>query len=327
MEWYIILLLAAAAIAVFVICLSVIAALVAGTIVTKPGGINHLSFEQVRRIQTELGHVDYDAYDRMEKERFVIHRDDGVEIACEFISSQMPSKAENPKKCLIYAHGFSQNRLIAVLFLPVFLAMGYSVLIYDQRGFGESGGVCSLSYFEKHDLVAIVAWVRARMGADTWIGLQGESMGAITILEALDNLQDIAFAIPDSSCACVYSGFSGLTHLPAFPILSIVNLIVKLRHKFVLKEIRPIDKVKRAQLPILFLHGTADKKIVQSECPKLFAAAQHPLSRMELFEGSDHCMGHANETERYERIVKEFVQAAEAAYSPKESITAGSITE
>jgi len=324
MAWYLILLLAIAGIAAFIVLVSLIIAWVASHIITSPKGINRLTFERAREIQSGLGGVDFDAYDKMDKEPFAITRngpkghrgrEDGVRLACEFIPA--PAPVGKPAKCLIRVHGFSQNRMISVRFLPVFQAMGYSTVIYDQRGFGESGGFCSLGYYEKHDLAAIVAWVRQRLGPDTVIGLHGESLGAITILESLDVLDDIAFAVPDSSCASAYSAVTALTRLPAFPVLSIVNLWFRLRCGFGLKEIRPIDKVAASDVPLLFLHGTKDRQLVCTESEKLFAAAKNPLSRMELFEGSGHCMMHAEHTERYERLVREFVQSAEARAAEK----------
>jgi len=200
-----------------------------------------------------------------------------------------------------------------VCFIPPFREMGYSILTFDQRGFGESGGFCSLGHFEKHDLAALVGWVRERLGRDTVIGLHGESMGAITVMEALGLLDNIAFAVPDSGCTSVYSAFSALTHLPAFPVMSIVNLVTRLRFGVSVKEIRPIDKVAASDVPILFLHGAKDGQILVSECPKLLAAAKNPLSRMEIFENSGHCMGGFDEPERYGQIVREFVQSAERA--------------
>jgi len=309
MAWYWILLLVIAGITALIILVSLVIAIVAAHIVTKPKGINRLTVEWSREIQTGLGSVDYDAYDQMEKEPFTITRGD-VDIACEFIPALTP--ANKPAKCLIRVHGFSQNRMISVRFLPVFRAMGYSTVIYDQRGFGESGGVCTLGHNEKHDLAAIVKWVRARLGPDTLIGLHGESLGAITILEALDVLDDIAFAVPDSGCASAYSAIQTLTHLPPFPILSIVNLWFKLRYGFALKDVRPIDKVAASDVPLLFLHGKNDGQLPYTESEKLFAAAKNPLSRLELFEGSGHCMMHAEHTERYERLVRDFVESAEA---------------
>jgi len=322
MAWHGIILLAAAGIAALIFLVSFIIALVAAHIITKPKGINRLTFGQARQIQSGLGGVDYEAYDQMQKEAFTLCREDGVKLACEFIPAPAQPKPGKPAKCLIRVHGFSQNRMISVRFLPVFRAMGYSSVIYDQRGFGDSSGFCSLGHYEKHDLAAIAGWARARLGEDTIIGLHGESLGAITILEALDTLDNIAFAVPDSSCTSVYSMFTKITRLPAFPVLSTVNLWVRLRYRASLKHIRPIDKVAATDIPLLFLHGTEDWQIKASESRELFAAAKHPLSRLETFEGSGHCMGHADETERYEQIITDFVHRAEKAHmaEPREAV-------
>jgi len=322
MEWYFILLLVIAGIAALFLLIGFIAALAASNIIIKPKGINRLSFEQVRSIQTKLG-GDFEAYDHAEKEPFTIDRGNGITLACEFLPAPELPEPGQPHKCLIRVHGFSQNRLISARFVPLAQAMGYSMLVYDQRGFGESTGFCSFGHHEKNDLVALVKWVRARLGEDCIIGLHGESMGAITILEALDGLDGIAYAIADSSCASVYSLVKTLTHLPAFPILSIVNLWMNLRYRISLKGIRPVDKVSRSNIPVLFFHGTADKQIPFAECPKLFTAANNPLSRMAAFEGAEHCMGHALEKERYEAIARDFVKQAEAALHSPTKTTAG----
>jgi len=322
MAWTFILLLAIAGLAALIVLISLIIALVAAHIVTKPKGINRLTVEWSREIQTGLGSVDYDAYDQMEKEPFTITRDDGVQLACEFHPA-LKAFVGQQQKCLIRVHGFSQNRMISVRFLPVFRAMGYATVIYDQRGFGESGGHCTLGHNEKHDLAAIVDWVRARLGPDTIIGLHGESLGAITILEALDVLDGIAFAIPDSGCASAYSAIKTLTHLPPFPILSIVNLWFRLRCGFALKDVRPIDKVAASDVPLLFLHGKNDGQLPYTESEKLFAAAKNPLSRLELFEGSGHCMMHAEHTERYEQIIREFTLDAEKLAVEKLAVKRG----
>ena len=317
MSWYWIVLLAAAGAAAFVIVVGLVIALVASHIITKPKGINRLTVEWAREIQTGLGGVDFDAYDRMEKEPFTIRCDDGVELACEFIPALSPPPPGKPQKCLIRVHGFSQNRMISVRFIPVFRAMGYSVVLYDQRGFGDSTGFCSLGHFEKHDLAAIADWVRERLGEDTVIGLHGESLGAITILEALGIVPGIAFAIPDSCSTTVFSIFKAVTHLPAFPFLSGINLWARLHHGADLRDVRPIDRVANSDVPILFIHGTKDWPMPYTESEKLYAAAKNPLSRLELFEGVWHTGAHMMEPERYVNAVHDFVLAAEKEYFTK----------
>lgn len=73
-----------------------------------------------------------------------------------------------------------------VRYLPMFQALGYAAVIYDQRCFGQSTGpMCPLGYLEKRGLSVVISWVKQRMGEGTLIGVHGEPLGAITALEAL----------------------------------------------------------------------------------------------------------------------------------------------
>ena len=269
------------------------------------------SHDAMRRANIGMGGVDFEAFDSYEKEAFTLHRD-GADISCEFFPVQNPGPG--PAKCLIRAHGFGVNKITSVRYVQILRELGYSAVIYDQRSFGGSTGICSLGYYEKFDLAAIAAWVRERLGRDTIIGLHGESMGAITILEALYIVPGIAFAIPDSGATSVYGLFTALTRLPPFPFLSGINLWARLRYGADLRDVRPIDRVAKTDVPILFMHGTNDRPIPYTQAEKLFAAAKNPLSRLELFEGVWHTGAHMEEPERYVKLVTDFVRAAEEAY-------------
>ena len=312
MEWYWILLLVLAGIVALFLLVGYGVAIGAALIITKLKGSKiRPNYEQMRAINIKMGHVDFDAYDQMEKEAFTLHRD-GAELACEFIPAPSAPPGQ-PAKCLIRVHGFGVNKITSVRYVQILRKLGYAAVIYDQRSFGNSSGVCSLGYYERQDLVAITDWVRQRLGEDTIIGLHGESLGAITILEGLGIIPDIAFAISDSCSTSVYNNFTAITHLPAFPFLSTLNLLAKLIYKFDLTAVRPIDRVAESDVPILFIHGTKDKPMPYTESEKLFAVAKNPLSHLEIFEGVWHTGGHMVETERYEKLVLDFVRAAEEA--------------
>lgn len=285
-------------------------ALVVTLIVTHPVKKARPGYQEIKELNIKLGHVDYDAYDQMEKEIFKLPSS-GAEINCVLIPASEPPCPGRPAKCLITAHGFGLNLMTSVRYISVFREMGYAVLIYDQRSFGESSGTCSLGYFERQDMAALAAWARRRLGEDTIIGLHGESLGAITTLEALGLVEDVAFAVSDSGPTSFYAIYRAGTHLPVFPFLSALNQWAKLRYGVDVREVRPIDKVAETEVPILFIHGTLDKPIPYRESEKLFAAAKNPLSRLELFEGVWHTGAHMLEPERYERVVREFVRAAE----------------
>ena len=90
-----------------------------------------------------------------------------------------------------------------------------------------------------------------------------------------------------------------------------MNALSKLFYRTDMLDIRPIDRVKAADVPILFICGTNDRPTPHTESEKLFAAAKHPLSRLELFEGAWHTGAYAHGKERYEQVVREFIQAVE----------------
>jgi len=90
-----------------------------------------------------------------------------------------------------------------------------------------------------------------------------------------------------------------------------LNALSKLFYRTDMLDIRPIDRVKAADVPILFICGTNDRPTPHTESEKLFAAAKHPLSRLELFEGAWHTGAYAHGKERYEQVVREFIQAVE----------------
>jgi len=307
-------LLIVAYVAAFLVLALFIAGVVVTLVITK---LKHPkirpSHAWMRQANINMGGVDFEAYDQYVKEPFTIQARE-AELSCEFIPAPDGAASTGPTKCLIRAHGFGVNKITSLRYVQIMRELGYAAVIYDQRSFGESTGVCSLGFYERQDLAAIAAWVRQRLGKDTAIGLHGESLGAITILEALELVPDIAFAISDSCSTTVYNTYKAVTRLPAFPFLSGINLWAKLRHGADLRDVRPVDRVANSNVPILFMHGTKDWPMPYKESEKLYAVAKNPLSRLELFEGVWHTGAHMMEPERYVKAVREFVLAAEKEY-------------
>jgi len=306
MEWYIIVLLAIAGMAALYFLAGFAASLALGFVLKKPmGRLVRPNYGQIRELCKDF---DYSVYDAMEKEEFTIHHM-GAELKCVFVPAP---KTTGQAKCVISAHGFGLNLMFSARYVPMFHAMGYAAVIYDSRGLGRSTGASSLGYFEKHDMKATADWARQRLGQDAIIGVHGESLGAITSLETLGVDDNIAFAISDCCSTSARKTFSHIMHLPAFPFFSFLNLLSRLFYKADMNEVRPIERVKTANVPILFMHSTGDKPMPYRESEKLFAAASNPLSRLELFD-SYHTGAYATEKQRYEQVAGEFIQAVEDA--------------
>ena len=195
--------------------------------------------------------------------------------------------------------------------------LGHNVLIVEQRGQGASKGhVMTYGVKEKYDVLSWIDYVNTRFGTNTELYLYGVSMGAATVLMAcgLELPANVKAVIAD----CPYA-------LPAEIIKKVTDEDMKLSFKlfkpliyaaaFIWGGFNLGDRlsdcrqaVKKSKLPILIIHGEADK-FVPCWMSRTIAEANPELIRYESFPGADHGISYMVDTERYEKIVKEFLKA------------------
>lgn len=97
--------------------------------------------------------------------------------------------AEAPGPVIMVLHGGGSNRLASLSHARILHQAGYGVLVYDQRGLGESGGDRpSLGLHDQRDIPHLIDWLAARPDVDaSRIGGVGLSLGAqILIMAAPD---------------------------------------------------------------------------------------------------------------------------------------------
>ena len=107
---------------------------------------------------------------------------------------------------VIYMHGNASARVEVLPQLTCLLALGVAVFAFDFAGSGKSDGDhVSLGYYEREDLMCVVAHLRATDVVST-IALWGRSMGAgeSEIVRFDDEkLKDISFThVAINSCSC-----------------------------------------------------------------------------------------------------------------------------
>ena len=141
--------------------------------------------------------------------------------------------------------------------------------------------------------------------------LGGVSMGAATVLMAAgDPLPDfVKGVLADCGFTSPYEmlfevGRKSL-HMREHPDMDYVNLIVKLRAHFGIREYSTLEAVKKTSLPILFVHGLADDFV---PCHMTRQAYEACTSRKELLlvEGAGHVRSFFHDNENYRRRVETF---------------------
>ena len=143
---------------------------------------------------------------------------------------------------------------------------GYNVLAMDLRGHGKSkGNYIGMGYHDAKDLIKWLEYIISK-DKEAEILIHGVSMGAATVMIAssLDNLpQNVKVIIEDCGYTTALEQFKyqlkKLFNMPSFPILNIANLMVKIKSGYFLNDASPIEAVKEAKVPIMFIHGDDDK--------------------------------------------------------------------
>ena len=247
--------------------------------------------------------ANYREYEKWETERFLCDNE-GVKIPAEY------HPVENARGCVILAHGFGQNRYAAVPYAEIFRKLGFDTVLFDERCFGESmaanGGFGEL---EATDIAALIRWVKERCGKETKIVLHGVSMGAMASMNALKHSDEIDLVIADCGPARAVRGAKFVAHsMIPVPNPFMQALIEKRAKRLGLRidENNPAEAVGRSDVPVMIIHGDADRAVPIEDAREIKRAAKNPKSRLEIFPGRDHAYSICDR-ERYERIVEEFL--------------------
>lgn len=170
---------------------------------------------------------------------------------------------------------------------------GYSVLLFDFRGRGESDPwPQTLISREVDDLRAAVAFARGRAPADR-VGVVGFSMGAAVALLAAAEEPAIGAVVADSSFTTgadvVAHGVRSVLRVPPEILVLAADEVVHRRHGYRFSHARPIDVVGRvAPRPLLIIHGAGDTTVPVEHARRLYAAAGEPRE-LWVVPGVEHC--------------------------------------
>lgn len=221
----------------------------------------------------------------------------------------LPAETARDTGCsVLFLHGNAGNmgtHLPSVAWLP---AAGYSVLLFDYRGFGRSPGEPSLSGLQR-DFDAALRALEAQPGtASGDVVVFGQSLGgavAVTALAASPRRHEVKALVIEGAP----SSYRGITRekLAAFwltwplqwPLARLMN-----------DDYRPADAIAEiSPTPVLILHGQADRVVPPRHGEILFDAAEAPKALRRL-EGVRHIA--ALSEERYRGDLVRFLGRCDA---------------
>jgi len=219
----------------------------------------------------------------------------------------------------LFHHGIGWNWMSMARQMELFRARGWTVVAFDSRGHGESGGGRpSYGILEKEDMKAVADWALGRFPSSGGFVALGESMGAATVLQyaPLDPRLDAAFA------DCPYSSALGeMRHslARAMVVPGIRALVVRVadgiclaRQGFSLGEADPSRSILETEVPVMLVHGLDDDyvpwrmSVVMAERRRRVLPAA--LTELLLVPGARHGGSLGADPEVYERALFGFVE-------------------
>lgn len=253
-------------------------------------------------------------YDNLwERQPFEIENDDAV-IRGEIIRN--PADTGERKKVVIICHGLSAIRFADLKYAGMFFKLGYNVVIFDERYFGESTGpYCTLGLKETEDVKKIIAYTRSVFGENCFWGLHGESMGGAIVCNLLDTEKpDFVVAdCPFSDAGLLIKELSWHRAFILGPMAQkVAQSIGMKRYGYDYRKVVPVNSVKASEVPICFMHGKQDTLIGHSHSEALYAASENPLSELHLYEGANHAQSVMVSPNGYEEAMADFVKKIEA---------------
>ena len=192
------------------------------------------------------------------------------------------------------------------------LQLGHNVLLVDERSQGNSEGRCiTFGILERFDCLDWIAYANERFHHPA-ITLYGVSMGAATVLMATelelpDNVRGIIADSPYSAPLDIISqvGRNNLNLPPALTAI-LATAAARIYGKFDLRAATAAEAVKKANVPILIIHGENDHFVPCIMSGQIARCCASPL-RLETFPDAEHGLSFLADTPRYQRAVREFM--------------------
>ncbi len=199
-------------------------------------------------------------------------------------------EGDKDKGGILLMHDVRSNRLQMLDRAEFLNRHGYSVLLFDFQGHGESrGDHITFGYLESLDADAAFLYLENRL-ANKSIGIIGVSLGGAAALigQAAQKsdaviLESVYPSIEEavSNRLAIRLGNAGKYLTP------LLTLQLKPRLGFDPDELRPADKIADAGGSVFIMSGTKDRHTTPAESKYLFNAAHEPKIFWEV-EGASH---------------------------------------
>lgn len=214
------------------------------------------------------------------------------------------------------SHGYRGNgRLEFQNMAKFYHDKGYNIFIVDHQAAGDSDGTyIGFGYHECSDCFRWLDFMRNEFGKDIQIILHGVSMGCatVTMMSGNDRLPaNVKFTVADCGYTSAKDEFmhnAASVKIAAMPIMAAANMFNKLVSGYEFKDANPLEAVKSARVPMLFIHGSIDNFVPTKMVYELYNNCSAPDKDLLIVEGAAHTESYPVNSDAYEAKINSFAE-------------------
>jgi len=221
--------------------------------------------------------------------------------AIQFSSHEVPIKgwfipaasSASPQPVIVLAHGWSKNAAELLLLARLLHKADFALLLYDARGHGASGADGPITILKlAQDIVAAIEYLATRTDVDQRrIGVLGRSIGgsaAIVAASMEPRIRAVASCSAFADPKALTRGFLAMLHIPPALFSRPVFRFIERWLGTTMDSVAPQNRVAQIAVPLLLIHGEADRYIRPSNVETLYARAPREHTQRLLIPNRGH---------------------------------------
>lgn len=216
------------------------------------------------------------------KKEILLTTEDGISISGWLVKGKKDT-------IVILLAGIGANRISLSNRAQFYFHKGFSVLMPDLRGTGQSkGNIISFGWNERKDLKACYLYLKEN--GFKHIAAHGTSLGAATIVYSLQDDLNYNFIVLESCYDHIDHAFNNRVrkfHLPALAYLP-ARYFTQLRINENLSQLIPLNYIQRMSCPVIIMAGDSEDQLKLEETIALFKKCGSEQKYLHIFNGGKH---------------------------------------
>lgn len=223
------------------------------------------------------------------------------------------------KKFAVLVHGYLCNGRDEMSHLArhYYDDLGFNCLLPDNRAHGKSEGkYIGFGFLDSFDILSWIDFLIKTYGDDIEIILHGISMGAATVMITAGNdklpkqvkgvIEDCGYSDMGKEIRHVVKQKAKLS-LP--PVRKAADIICKIKAGYYFKDSSPVNALKKATVPILFIHGEEDDFVPTFMVRELYEAYEKEKLLL-IVPGAAHARSYYIAKEEYDKHIDKLLGMA-----------------